>query len=150
MPGRLRPALPHLRSPSDVCSCFHCGGTKSLQPHPSSSSLSLHSFINPVSFFFTRLPSLGSGRPVAFSSLFGAAFLFPASNPPKMLSLSPSADYKQTLTSCFSGPWRRQKAPTSLFTLLPKTIKSLGFFFFSNFTGFVPSAHSFNCPPLAC
>lgn len=88
-----------------------------------------HPFNNP-SLLPPDSPPLALAGPIAFSSLFGAAFLFPASNPPKMLSLSPSTDYKQTLTSCFSEPGRRHKDPFLSFTLsLPQTLLPLSFFF---------------------
>lgn len=104
-----------------------------------------HPFNHPP-LLSARLPSLGSGRPgpVAFSSLFGAAFLFPASNPPKMLSLSPSTDYKQTLTSCFSESWRRHKDPLlPVHPLLAKNCSAFGVFclwgfFFSSPASQVP------------
>lgn len=86
-------------------------------------------------------PPLGPAGPVAVSSLFGAAFLFPASNPPKMLSLSPSVDYKQTLTSCFSEPWRRHKDPfLPVHPLLAKNCSTFGVFCLWLFIFFFPTS----------
>lgn len=91
-------------------------------------------------------PPVGLAGPIAFSSLFGAAFLFPASNPPKMLSLSPSTNYKQTLTSCFWEPRRRHKG---LFLpvqpLLAKNSFAFGFFFVAVYVLFPLQLHRFCC-----
>lgn len=116
--------------------------SQSAPPHPNSLG-TVESFTSPfllLPFLFTPSiiphsfppdsPPLGSASPVAFSSLFGAAFLFPASNPRKMLSLSPSNSYKQTLTSCFSEPWRRHKGPfLHVHPLLAKNCSAFGVFF---------------------
>lgn len=101
--------------------------------------------IIPLSFPPDSPPSVPAG-PIACSSLFGAAFLFPASNPPKMLSLPPSTDYKQTLTSCFSEPRRRHKGPSLPFSLfLPETSFAFAFFFFKFGFFFFLQLHRFCC-----